>query len=443
MAEPNGLQLISKYSSAVSRLHDIMAKKGKSVQYNLVSVVDLLPNKMYMYNAKCGGIITYGYGPSSNEAKNDAANKFLDKLASIVEIDDYLPNSTNPTYLESNMEFVQSINYIGTLQELCRAYSWSFPKYEYQGIEGKYNNEEHTIICSAGPYESEGVGKTKKIAKNHAAYLTLTQINMNQRKTNKNYTSNDSIEKMNEMENEELGLSISVVKNDTVNKALHQNNHINDNESKMFTNYVGILQDKCIAHGWELPKYEFHKENNNDLYSVICSLGLHKSMGKGHVKKIAKQQAAQLLIEQIDLNQETSSMSRKNITHEIVDKGKFNMITPTINIEVCDDFKFMNLGFNQLLSSEKKWVQKLKECNSLDELNMSGFEFLTKLANEKFLSIICIQYPEDCGEIELSLKITTPTVKPVLICSGIGKTYEDAKNAAAKSALKYIKHFLI
>lgn len=422
MAEPNGLQLISKYSSAVARLHDIMAKKSKSVQYNIVSVVDMLPNKTYMYNAICGEMITYGYGLSSNEAENDAANKFLDKLASIAEIDDYLPKSIIPPYLESNMKFTQSVNYIGTLQELCKACDWSAPKYEYQDIKGKYKNEDHmfTVICSAGTYESEGIGKNKKIAKNHAAYSTLTQINMNQRKTNKNYMSNDSIEKMNEMENENLGLSISVVKNDTVNKALHQNNHINSNGSRMLTNYIGILNDMCIAHGWELPKYEFHKENNNDLYSVICSVGLHKSMGKGHAKKIAKQQAAQLLIEQIDLNQETSSMSRRNITQEIVDKG-----------------------FNQLLSSEKKWVQKLKECNSLDELNMSGFEMLTKLANENFLSIICIQYPEDCGEIELSLKITTPTVKPVLICSGTGKTYEDAKNAAGKSALKYIKHFLI
>ncbi|XP_027847065.1 interferon-inducible double-stranded RNA-dependent protein kinase activator A homolog isoform X1 [Aphis gossypii] len=423
MAEPNGLQLISKYSSAVSRLHNIMAKQGKSVQYNMLSVVDLLPNKIYMYYATCGKIITYGCGSSSNEATNDAANKFLNKLASIAEIDDYLPYSTNPPCLESNIKFAQSINYIGTLQELCRARVWNLPKYECCAvIEGEYNNKEHlfTVICSTGPYKSKGVGKNKKIAKTHAAYSMLNQINMNQHITNNTYTSNDSNEKMNEMENDKLGLSISLVKNDTVNKALHKNNHINSNESRMFTNYIGILQDICIAHGWELPKYEFHKENNNDLYSVICSVGPHKSMGKGHAKKIAKKQAAQLLLEQISLNQETSSMSHRNITHEIVDKG-----------------------FNQLLSSEKKWVQKLKECNSLDELNMSGFEFLTKLAYEKCLSITCIQYLDDCGKIELSLKITTPTAKPVLICSDTGKTYEDAKNAAAKSVLKYIKHFLI
>jgi len=64
------------------------------------------------------------------------------------------------------------------------------------------------------------------------------------------------------------------------------------------------------------------------------------------------------------------------------------MITPT-NIEVCAIFKLMNLGFNQLLSSEKECIQILKKCYSLDELNMSAFKFLTKLANEEVLRIMC------------------------------------------------------
>jgi len=76
-------------------------------------------------------------------------------------------------------------------------------------------------------------------------------------------------------------------------------------------------------------------------------------------RKLQKK-ATPLLLEQINLNQETSSMSRSNITHEKVNKGKFNMITSTINIEVYNDFKFMNLGFNQLLSSEKKMGVKNK-----------------------------------------------------------------------------------
>jgi len=76
----------------------------------------------------------------------------------------------------------------------------------------------------------------------------LNQINMNQYKTNNTYTSNESSEKKNEMENEKLGLSISVVdKNDTVNKALYHNYYINSNG--MFNNYISI-QISTYIHWW-------------------------------------------------------------------------------------------------------------------------------------------------------------------------------------------------
>ncbi|KAF0705051.1 interferon-inducible double-stranded RNA-dependent protein kinase activator A [Aphis craccivora] len=73
---------------------------------------------------------------------------------------------------------------------------------------------------------------------------------------------------------------------------------------------------------------------------------------------------------------------------------------------------------NQLLTSKKKFTQKLKKYNSLDELNMRAFELLTKLTNEEVLN------------------------KPIIIILNRRKTHEETKNAAAKTALKYIKYFL-
>lgn len=111
----------------------------------MLPVMFLFPYKMYTYNVKYGQIITYGYGSSRFEEINDTANKFLEKLASISEIDDYL--GTNLLYLKSNEEKNDTasneqgmfINYIDKLQdEICVARDWSLPKYEYyQGIEGK------------------------------------------------------------------------------------------------------------------------------------------------------------------------------------------------------------------------------------------------------------------------------------------------------------------
>ncbi|KAF0748436.1 interferon-inducible double-stranded RNA-dependent protein kinase activator A [Aphis craccivora] len=136
---------------------------GKTVKYNMIPVVFLFPHKMYAYNEKCGEIITYGYGSSRFEAIDDAANKFLEKLASISEIDDHL--RTNPPCLKINEEK----NYTAS-------------------IEGEYNNKErlYTVKCSAGPYESKGVGKTKKIAKQQAAQLLIEQNNSNQHTSSSN-----------------------------------------------------------------------------------------------------------------------------------------------------------------------------------------------------------------------------------------------------------------
>lgn len=73
----------------------------------MVPVVFLFPDKMYTYNAKCREILTYGYSLSGYEAKNGAANIFLENLVSISEIHDYL-NSTNPTRLMNNDELEES-----------------------------------------------------------------------------------------------------------------------------------------------------------------------------------------------------------------------------------------------------------------------------------------------------------------------------------------------
>jgi len=127
------------------------------------------------------------------------------------------------------------------------------------------------------------------------------------------------------------------------------------------------------------------------------------------------------LIEQNNLNQHTS---RSNVTHAIVN--------------IVD-----NRGNNQILSSKKEFMQKLKNCNTLDRLNMSAFEFLKKLVEQERLSITYKPRKKDCCdccEVEMYLKIVKD--KSIMFCFNTGETNEEAKNAAAKTALGYFKHFL-
>uniref|UniRef100_A0A2H8TCN7 Interferon-inducible double stranded RNA-dependent protein kinase activator A A n=1 Tax=Melanaphis sacchari TaxID=742174 RepID=A0A2H8TCN7_9HEMI len=337
-----------------------------------------------------------------------------------------------------------TINYIGKLQEMCVARGWELPKYEYhQEYDNKNKNCLFYATCSIGPYRSIGAGITKKIAKNQTAQIVFNQINMDQDKTNGTSTSNASSEKSIDSVHD---LRINKVINDTANMTLDQNYYINSNETKMPINYIGKLQEICVACGRELPKYEYHQEydniNKKYLYSVICSVGPYKSTGLADAKQVAKKQAAQLVLNQINMNQQKTSTPSRNFTHETADNSMGDMITPT-NIDLCNIFKLTNLYSNQLLSSKNECVQKLKKCNSLDELNMSAFDFLTKLANEEVFGTTYIQYQKDSYEVYMSLEITTLTPTPVLVCLSTGKTEEEAQNAAAKCALKYIKRILI
>ncbi|KAF0769374.1 interferon-inducible double-stranded RNA-dependent protein kinase activator A [Aphis craccivora] len=87
-------------------------------------------------------------------------------------------------------------------------------------------------------------------------------------------------------------------------------------------------------------------------------------------------------------------------------------------------------------------MQKLKNCNTVDGPNMSAFEFLKKLAEQERLSITYKPRKNDscdCYDVEMYLKILKD--KHIVFYFNTGKTNEEAKNAVAKSALGYFKHF--
>ncbi|XP_050053589.1 interferon-inducible double-stranded RNA-dependent protein kinase activator A-like [Aphis gossypii] len=69
-----------------------------------------------------------------------------------------------------------------------------------------------------------------------------------------------------------------------------------------FINYIGSLQELCQARAWDLPKYEYKQgikgltKNQKNFYTVKCSAGPFVSEGVGKNKKMAKKQAAKMLL---------------------------------------------------------------------------------------------------------------------------------------------------
>lgn len=61
-------------------------------------------------------------------------------------------------------------NPIGALQEMCMSRHWPPPKYTIENEEGLPHERQFTIVCSVLKYREVGQGKSKKVAKRHAAH---------------------------------------------------------------------------------------------------------------------------------------------------------------------------------------------------------------------------------------------------------------------------------
>ncbi|CAI6352641.1 unnamed protein product [Macrosiphum euphorbiae] len=441
MDKLGGDQLVRKHLSAVQRLDEIMAARGKLVQYAMISTAGLMPRRIYTYNAICEGMVTYGCGSSMEEAIEDAAAKLLEKLAlAPVQADDHLLNSMDSLMID-NKPNVKYGNHIGILQEYCQARGLELPIYEYrQDNDTKNKRYMYSVTCSIGQCKFTGVGISKQIAKNHAARLMYDQINSNNATTNQNSTSNTRKKKPIDFDQ---GLSKNDAKNNAVNIALDQIYH-GKNKTKMSANYIGTLQEKCAARGWELPKYEYHQENDNEIhklfYSVVCSVGPYKFTGVGNSKQLAKNQAAQIVCDQIDLDQQNNtSVLHSDYTHDTADK-KSNAMKRKKG-DQCNRVHPMKIWYKQISSSNKECVQKLKSFTTWEEINMTPFEFLTKLANEENFSVTYEQMFDNVdgkpvfGAIHICL-----AREHVMTFMDEGITDADAQNSVAEKTLNYIKH---
>lgn len=61
-------------------------------------------------------------------------------------------------------------NPIGALQEMCMSRHWPPPKYVMEGEEGLPHEKVFTIVCAILKYREIGTGRSKKVAKRHAAH---------------------------------------------------------------------------------------------------------------------------------------------------------------------------------------------------------------------------------------------------------------------------------
>ena len=168
---------------------------------------------------------------------------------------------------------------ITELHELCLKEGW-VPKYVLTAYEGYDHVPLFVFNVTAGNICATGIGPSKKKAKHNAA-LNAVEIlrNLNQQKNFSDINNeDDSSEKISE-----LNL---------------YSKHNEDNQG----NPVGELQESTQKVAWNPPKYEFSDAQGppHDK-EFICKVQVcnHIEKASGKSKKLAKRNAASLMLEQI------------------------------------------------------------------------------------------------------------------------------------------------
>nr|XP_012134509.1 PREDICTED: probable RISC-loading complex subunit BRAFLDRAFT_242885 isoform X2 [Megachile rotundata] len=194
----------------VSILQELLSRRGTTPKYELIQVEGAIHEPIFRYRVTVADIVgtilklevsivkggktlrqflifvqlvfhdrratTMGTGKSKKEAKHAAARAVLDKLCRLNSdtpdspLQNNIPDSENLQELSGYGEETLITNPIGALQEMCMSRHWPPPKYTMENEEGLPHERQFTIVCSILKYREVGQGKSKKVAKRHAAH---------------------------------------------------------------------------------------------------------------------------------------------------------------------------------------------------------------------------------------------------------------------------------
>nr|XP_033334816.1 RISC-loading complex subunit tarbp2 isoform X2 [Megalopta genalis] len=166
----------------VSILQELLSRRGTTPKYELIQVEGAIHEPIFRYRVTVADIVAMGTGKSKKEAKHAAARAVLDKLCRLNSEtpDSPLANNVSDLFNLCSSENLQELseygeekiitNPIGALQEMCMSRHWPPPKYAMENEEGLPHERQFTIVCSILKYHEVGQGKSKKVAKRHAAH---------------------------------------------------------------------------------------------------------------------------------------------------------------------------------------------------------------------------------------------------------------------------------
>lgn len=164
--------IMCKGKTEVSLLHELLSKRGKTPNYELLQTEGETHEPTFRYKVTFGKDYGIGSASSKKQAKHQAARDLL----RIFGVD--VTHFDLPVKEEVGADGVDAAgddmaNPIGRLQEMCTLKRWTPPKYDTHTEEGEPHKKNFVMSCTVMNLTEVGEGSSKKMAKRRAAQKIL------------------------------------------------------------------------------------------------------------------------------------------------------------------------------------------------------------------------------------------------------------------------------
>lgn len=161
----------------VSILQEMMSRLGAPPKYDLIYDGSGTHTAIFKYMVYANNVTAIGSGRSKKEAKHEAARLALEKLALHQIADAHPPGAPEPA-VEVMTPYKDKIqeNAVGALQVMCCTHDIPQPEYDLIEEKGAPHDKIFTYVCSVSKQREVGIGRTKKQAKQLAAFNMMNRL---------------------------------------------------------------------------------------------------------------------------------------------------------------------------------------------------------------------------------------------------------------------------
>ncbi|XP_053687162.1 interferon-inducible double-stranded RNA-dependent protein kinase activator A homolog [Sabethes cyaneus] len=276
------------------------------------------------------------------------------------------------------------------------------PQYDLLQVEGPKHEPTFRYRVSCQDKDAMGTGKSKKEAQHAAAEALIDKLE---------------------------GISLSDPPSGT---SKVKPNKVDEGEDEPTGNYIGQLQEMCVARRWPPPTYETEKAvglPHLRQFTIGCSVLKYHEVGKGKSKKLAKHRAAKRMWQRL----QEQPLGSNQIVQKLDEESEEELEATTSTGHGQKDSQF----HSSLKARTGKTLSKLQATCLIDQ-NVDFVQMLHEIATEQRFEVTFVDIDEKTsgGHFQCLVQLST---LPVAVCHGSGTSAENAQAAAARNSLEYLK----